>query len=136
MAKKGSEDWIELARVIPWQDEDFSPARLMPEIYRDEEGQPRGDVEPPPLTPHIVLQDAADPEKGTKVVEIPDKTYKRIRAMLDSGELAPEDLSHLPLADLVPELVKELGTEGRARSGVARGLAAVEEAEGEEEEEE
>jgi hypothetical protein len=121
MAEK-REQWVELARVIPWSDADHSPAKLMPETFRDEDGQPRSDIEPPELVPHVILQDLASPEKDTKVVKIPKREYDRIVKMLDTGELLPEELSHLPLRDLVPSLAEHLSEHGHARSGARRGV--------------
>lgn len=122
MADK-KEQWIELARVIPWQDSDHDPAKLMPEIYRDEDGRPRTDMSPPPLEPHIILQNIADPEKQTRVEKISKRDHDRILKMLETGELLPEELSHLPLRDLVPGLWEKLSPEGQARSGAKRGVS-------------
>jgi hypothetical protein len=123
MAEKKGENWVELARVIPWHESDYAPAKLMPETFRDEDGKPRTDMEPPPLEPHIILQDLNSPEKDTKLVKIPKREYEAIRKMLETGELLPEELSHLPLRDLVPSVAEQLSDEGHRRSGARRGVA-------------
>lgn len=121
MADK-NEQWIELARVIPWHESDYSHAKLAPETFRDEDGKPRKS-EPPTLEPHIILQNIADPEKSTKVIKIPKREYETIKKMLETGELLPEELSHLPLRDLCPSIAEQLSPEGQRRSGARRGVS-------------
>jgi hypothetical protein len=122
VANDRKHDWQELARVIPWQEEDHAPEKVMPEPFYDGAGEPRTDMKPPRVEPHIILQDLADPEKQTKVVPVPEKQFQTIKRMLETGEMDEEDLSRLPLHELVPDAAKLLSPAGRARSGVARGV--------------
>lgn len=121
--------WEELRRQIPYTARDFDKDVLAPERARysmdhpDEEkrGQPHTDED------HYDKVAVPKPEivfycpscTSTQAYTIPAERYKEIVAALESGELTDEDLSLLPLDQLVPEIAGKLSPLALSKTGAS-----------------
>lgn len=127
MASEHEHTWQEINRYLPLTDADLDTSRLFPEPPRDEEGHVRemdvSEYEPPP--PHIFYQCTECPE--TKEVEVAADDFDTLKSMLDSGEMEADNLSQLPLRELIPSMADEEGVlsgASRLRAGTRGGEGA------------
>lgn len=114
--------WQEQLRYLPYHERDFDPAVQLVEHPRDADGKvqeldPAG-YEPP--APYVMFdRHLADGTHEVERVRVPKKAYDRILRLLDGGQLRAEQLSQLPLRELIPELADHKVAGSASGSGAA-----------------
>lgn len=112
--------WYEQLRYLPLDDSFESASHLIfPEVVPDgpsAEEKHAAWVGPPA---HIVFACNVPGCIETKVIDVPEEAHARLCRMFENGEMNVNDVSQLPLGELIPEMKEDQPTilSGAARLG-------------------